>query len=126
MKIILDAYAWIEYFRASDEGEKVKKLLENNESYTLSVNLAEVISKIKRIGGDVEGPYKVIIANSKILELNSSMAREGGLLHAEIYNKVKDMGIADCLLLQAARSINAKIVTGDRHFKEFREAILIR
>jgi len=126
MKIVLDAYAWIEYLDGTEEGVKVKEMLENNECYTLSLNLAEVVSKAKRTGRDVDVVYKAITSNSVVLTLNVDLAKDGGLLHAEIYKKIKDMGLADCLLLQAAREINAKVVTGDRHFKEFKEVILIR
>ena len=126
MKCLMDSYSWIEYFNGTDEGLKVRDILGSNECFTLSINLAEVISKFKRMGEDTDRAYDLILANSKFLAIGSSLSKNGGLLHAEIYGDIKDMGLADCLLLQAARDINAKVVTGDRHFKDFKEAILIR
>jgi predicted nucleic acid-binding protein len=126
MKIILDAYAWIEYLDGTDEGMIVKKLLEDNDCFTLLINLSEVVSKASRTGRDVEIAYKAIISNSELLTLDAKLAKEGGLLHAEIHKKMRDMSLADSLLLQVAREMDAKVVTGDKHFKGFKEAILIR
>ena len=43
----------------------------------------------------------------------------------EIRKKIKDFGLADVFVLLTARKLNAKIITGDPHFKGFKEAILI-
>lgn len=126
MKYLIDSYAWIEYLDGTQEGLKVKKILNNNESYTLTLNLAEVISKTKRTGKDPKISYKAIVSNSKIISINSEIAKDGGIFHAEIHEKIKSFGLVDCLLLMTARKINAKILTGDRHFKGFKEAILLR
>ena len=39
MKFIIDSFAWIEYFKASESGEKAKKIIEKkeNELFTLDV-----------------------------------------------------------------------------------------
>ena len=64
-------------------------------------------------------------ANSKIIDITSEMANDAGLFHAETRKKIKDFGLVDSLMLIAAHKLGAKILTGDAHFKGFREAILI-
>jgi len=126
MRYLIDAYAWIEYLEGSNKGKKVREILtSDNELYTLDLCIAEVISKIKRQQQNVIIAYKAITLNSKIISLGSEDAREGGLLHAEMHSKIKDFGLVDSLLLFIARKRNAKIITGDKHFKNMKEAVFL-
>ena len=127
MKYIIDSYAWIEYLNGSILGEKVKKILEgNNEVFSLNLTISEVISRVKRKGGNIEIVYAAITSNSKVVEITPKIAKKAGEFHAEIRKKIKDFGLADSLILMLARELNAKIVTGDEHFRKFKEAFFIK
>jgi len=127
MKLIIDSYAWVEYLDGSPAGEKVEKLLlGNNEIYTLSLMIAEVISRVKRVGGDFEIAYDAIVSNSKIIDITRGLSKDAGLFHAKIREKIKDFGLVDALVFIAAKEIGAKIVTGDEHFRNFKESIFIK
>ena len=127
MRYVIDAHAWIEYFIGSERGNKVKKILESNENEIFSsiITIAEVVSITKRENRDAEQKYIDIINLSKIFFLNTELAKEAGVLHAETKREIKDFGLADIFVLLTARKLGAKIVTGDPHFKGFKEAILI-
>jgi len=125
MKLIIDSFAWIEYLNGSIVGEKVKEYLSENEIYIIDIIIAEVISKVKRENSNTDIAYKAMISNSKIIPITPEIAKESGLLHAEIREKIKDFGLVDAFILLTARKFNAKILTGDRHFATFKEAILI-
>lgn len=126
MKYLIDAYSWIEYLEGSLIGEKLHKLLqEDNEIYVLPITIAEVVSKVKRKKGNFETAYEAVISNSKIFETTPRIAKEAALIHAEMRQKNSSFGIVDSLLIASAKFLGAKIVTGDRHFKGFPEAILI-
>ena len=126
MKFIIDSSAWIEYLEGSLLGEKVRKILfENNEIYVLNLMIAEVVSKVKRKKGDADTAYNSIISNSKIVELTPKIAKEAGLLHAEIRKKIKNFGLVDAIILSSARKLGAKILTKDEHFRRFKESIFL-
>ena len=127
MKYVIDAHAWIEYFLGSVKGNEVKKILESeeNEIFTSVITVAEVVSVTKRENRDAEQKYMDIINLSKLFFISPEMAKEAGILHAEIRKKVKDFGLADAIVLLTARKLSAKIVTGDPHFKGFKEAVLV-
>ena len=126
MKYIIDSYAWIEYLDGSAKGEKVKDILEkNNEICIISLTIAEVISRAKRKDKDAVIAYETMTANSKIIDITSEMANDAGLFHAVIRKKIKDFGLVDSLILITAHKLGAKILTGDSHFRGFKEAILI-
>jgi predicted nucleic acid-binding protein len=55
-KYIVDAWAWIEYFRGSEYGAKLNDILEDptTDVYTCAITVAEVVSKTAREGRDAE------------------------------------------------------------------------
>ncbi len=127
MKVILDSYAWVEYLDGSDKGWQVKKIIEKAEKiYTLSLSITEVVSRMKRLNRDFEIAYKVMISNSKVLDINPKIAKESGEFHAEIRKKIKNFGLVDSLLFISAKKLGAKIITGDKHFKNFKEVIYLK
>ena len=126
MKYIVDSSAWIEYVEGSHLGQKVRELIVNKEEiYVINLIIAEVISAVKRKGYDVEIAYRAIVSNSKIANLTPPIAKEAGLLHAEIRKKIKTFGLADSLILISAQHLDAKILTGDPHFKNFKNVVFL-
>ena len=126
MKILIDSSAWIEYLEGSTKGEKVREIFSgDNELYVLNFIISEVISKIKRKNMNEELAYRAIITNSKVLNLTPRIAKNAGLLHAEMKKKIKDFGLADALILATAREMNMKVLTEDKHFKKFKEAVFL-
>jgi predicted nucleic acid-binding protein len=125
MKYIIDSSAWIEYLSGSKAGEKVNKIIKKEEIYVISIIISEVISYVKRKKGNVETAYESIIKNAKIMEITPRIAKEAGLLHAEMKEKEIDFPFADSLILCSAKENQTKIITTDNHFKSFKESILI-
>ena len=126
-KYIIDAYAWIEYLIGSKAGEKVKSILEDaaNETYTCAVTVAEVVSKTAREGRDFETAYDILLSNSQIVNVDEEISKEAGVLHCEMRKTTRDFGLADAYVLAVARTVNAKILTGDPQFGGVKEAVLI-
>jgi len=124
---VIDAYAWIEYLIGTDIGSKVKTILEDERSgiYTSAVTLAEVISKVSRGGQEVETAYNVLVTNSDIIDVNEELSKETGIIHAEMRKTKKDFGLADAYVLATARKLKTKILSGDPHFKDVKEAVLL-
>ncbi|MFQ5531994.1 MAG: PIN domain-containing protein [Candidatus Nanoarchaeia archaeon] len=127
MKFILDSYAWVEYLEGNSKGIEVRRILKGkNEIYTLSLCIAEVISRAKRKGANDDIAYRAMTMNSKIISIDEKISRDAGILHGEIKKKIKDFGLVDAYILLIARKLKAKIITGDKHFKNFKEAILLK
>jgi predicted nucleic acid-binding protein len=125
-KHVIDAYAWIEYLDGSDAGKKVASLIESDdEVYTCAITLGEVVSKVARKGKDAKIAYDVLVSNSQIIAVDEEFSLQAGLIHCEMRKKIKDFGLADAYILAIARKLKSKIVTGDPHFQETKEAIMI-
>ena len=126
-KLVMDAYAWIEYLDGSEAGRKVSALLENSdETYTCAMTIAEVVSKVARKAKDVKFAYDVLLSNSQIVNVDEELSLQAGLLHCEMRKTLKDFGLADAYVLATARRLKSKILTGDMHFKNVKESILIK
>ena len=125
---VVDAYAWIEYLDGSEPGAKVNRVLENetSEVYTCAVTVAEVVSKVAREGRDIKLAYDVLLSNSQVINVDEELSKMAGLLHAEMRKKEKDFGLADAYVLATAKKLKSKILTGDPHFRNVKEAILIK
>jgi predicted nucleic acid-binding protein len=126
-RYVVDSYAWIEYLDGTEIGRKVSDLIkENNEIFTCVLTIAEVVSKAARKGKDVKIAYDVLNSNSKIIDADEELSLRAGLLHYEMRKTVKDFGLADAYILATAGKLKAKILTGDMHFKNMKEAVLIK
>ena len=127
-KYIVDSWAWIEYFRGSESGAKLNDILDDatTEVHTSSITIAEVVSKTAREGRDPNAAYEMLLSNSQIIKVNEQISKQAGLLHAKMRETRKDFGIADSIVLASANSLDAKIVTGDAHFKDLKNTVLIK
>lgn len=129
-KILLDTYAWIEYLEGSEEGKRVKKVLENEtDIYTALVSIAELSDAFHR--GDVETKFDwseildYIQLNSIIVELNETEMASAGVLKVDRRKKSDDFGLMDAIILESSRKIDAELMTGDPHLTEEDNAIAL-
>jgi predicted nucleic acid-binding protein len=132
-KYVIDAYAWIEYFKASKCGEVAKKYIESEDSATPTIVVSEISRKLQReieVGNETrEGRLKrleFIRATSRIVNLDFEVAVEAGKTDLDMKKKVKGWGLADSIVLCTARNAKGKVVTGDEHFRELEEVIFIK
>ncbi len=124
---VIDSYAWIEYLDGTEAGRRVNDLLQGeDEAFTCALTVAEVVSKVARKGMDVKTAYDVLLANSKVVSVDEELSLQAGLLHCEMRRSLKDFGLADAYVLATARKLKSKVLTGDQHFKNVKEAVLIK
>ncbi|MBI2598555.1 MAG: type II toxin-antitoxin system VapC family toxin [Candidatus Diapherotrites archaeon] len=117
-KYVLDSHAWIEYFKGTLSGEKAKYFLETQECITPAIVVAELSYKYSTNNEDFEKQLNFILGKSSIIDLNSELALSAGKIKKFVRKKYKNnFGLADAIILATARKINAKVVTGDHHFK---------
>jgi len=121
---VIDSYAWVEYFLGSREGSIAKEYIENGECAISSVTIAELSEKYKRENKDFEKDFHFIIARTKIVELDTKIALLAGEINFENKKKIKNWGMADSIILATAKSLNAKVVTGDGHFRSLNSVMI--
>lgn len=134
LKLLVDTYAWIEFFLGSPKGAKVGQLLEEAEEvYTPTIVLAELSRKYlrdKMLEKDVRHRLGVIQATSDTLDISVDTALAGAKAYFEMADTARrkrrsSPGLSDGLVLGATRLAGAKVVTGDLHFQDLPETIWI-
>ncbi len=131
-EFVIDTYAWIEYFRGSAEGEIARECIDGHNIATPSIVVLELrknlLRKIYEGKETVKGAEKrmnFVRLNSTIIDLDYHTSMKSAELDLEMKKKVKGWGIADSIVLATARELNAKVVTGDKHFRGVKEAVMI-
>ena len=130
---VIDAYAWIEYFRASKPGEIAKKYIESEDSATPTIVVSEISRKLLseiELGNETrEGRLKrleFMRATSQIIDLNFEIAADAGEIDLDMKKKVKGWGLADSIILCTARNVKGNVITGDEHFRNLGETVFIK
>jgi predicted nucleic acid-binding protein len=119
--VVLDSFAWIEYFNGTSAGEKVQNFLETGVALTPAIVVGELWEKHKRLNREFGPKYDFVKARTSIVPLEEELARVAGEVNFERKKRVKGWGMADSIVLATARRAGSKIVTGDPHFKDLTE-----
>jgi len=132
-RYVIDAYAWIEYFRASKFGEVAKRYIESEDSATPTIVVSEISRRLLReieLGNETRAGrlkrLEFIRATSQIVDLDFEIASEAGEIDLDMKKKVKGWGLADSIILCTARNAKGKVITGDEHFRGVEETIFIK
>lgn len=134
MKIVIDAYAWIEVFLGSEKGRKVKEILEQaDELFTPDTVLAEIARKYQREGADertTDARLETITTASNVTQIDAKVALEAARCYTQLVTnarkrKLKTPSLFDAIVLSVSRVVKAKVVTGDEHFRNLPETVWI-
>ena len=116
--MLLDTYAWIEYWKGTPKGKKVEGFLVESQCYTSSLSLAELSEWVEKENRGREEIFETVKGDSIVLVASDSILEQAGILKVQKRKTVKDMGMVDCIILATARAYGLPIVTGDRHFAQ--------
>ncbi len=115
MIVLLDSWAWIEYFRNGEKAKEVAIYLESErEIYISAINVAEVFrallsSETKQLA---EKLVVWMIHRSIIIPVSTEIA----LQSAELKHKHK-WGLGDSIVYATALNQKTELLTGDSDFK---------
>lgn len=132
MKIVIDSYAWIEIFIGSKNGEKAKEIIQKaEETYTPDIVLSEIARKYMREGAEEQTileRLKTIEETTGITPIDKETALESAKCYIELLEKAKKENLKtpslfDAIILATAKTNNAKLLTGDEHFKNLNETL---
>lgn len=123
--MIIDAFAWVEFALGSRRGETVKECVEKEDTTTLVTTLSELREYSLRTKRDFRSLHAFIRARSRIIGISEEMAIRAGELNHERKRMVKDWGMMDSYVLAASEILGENILTGDAHFRDVKNAILI-
>lgn len=134
-RIVVDSYAWIEYFLGTRRGAFVEKaILEAQEAYTPAIVLAEIAAKYGREGAPkqaIKERLKLISETTVITPITIDTATEIPKAKTDLQKNAQKLGLkqkpslADAIILATARKLEAHVLTRDQHFKNLKETLWI-
>ena len=98
--------------------------IENKQSATSVITIAELSEKYEREQRKFDEDFSFIISQTKIIELNTELSILAGKINNENKKKIKNWGMADSIILATAKIKNAKVVTGDEHFRNLNSVMI--
>lgn len=122
--MLLDIYAWIEYFLGSEKGKKVEEFL-REECSTSIVSLAEMSEWCFKNNKNFKERLEIIKRFSKILALNEIVVFAAGKINFEHKKIIRNWGMVDSLVYATAKFYDIKILTGDKHFQNLENVIML-
>jgi len=120
---LIDSWTWIEYWSGGSKADAAAAYIDSSEAAVVStINVAEVYHWILL-------HYDVKIAEEKIETIRRRcfiipVSEEIAIEAARIKHSAK-FALADSFILATAKSVEAKVVTGDPDFTELKEAVYI-
>ena len=122
MTVLVDSWAWIEYFKGTHLAAKAKEIIESSQKILLStINASEIYHfLLKNKPAEAEKLINFVLSSSFVIPLDTGLA----LKAAKIKHSQK-IGLADAIVIATAEENNAMILTGDDDFKDIKNVIYI-
>ncbi len=123
MTVLIDSWAWIEYWKGSKSGKIAATYIDGDEEVFVStINLTETYVWVARNYDEEIARHKIeaIEKRAYIVPVEKGIALEAARL------KLKHkLGIADAVVLATANHIKGNVVTGDPDFKNIDKVTFI-
>ena len=123
--MLIDSYAWIEFFLGTEKGEKVKEILEKGVNYTSIVSIAEITEWSLKNKLETKHFINIIKKISEVINLNEEVVGLAGKINFDHKKTIKGWGMLDSLIYATALLYNLKILTGDKHFENLNNVEMI-
>lgn len=114
--MLFDTSAWIEYFKVSEQGKKVKQMLQQTKCYTCSLSIAELSEWLEKNHFDRKKYLSGVKSLSEIIDPSHEILEVAGILKFKKRETINDFGLIDAIILATAKQYEMQIVTKDRHF----------
>jgi predicted nucleic acid-binding protein len=115
--LLIDSFAWVEFFNGTEKGTIVRRLLDENACFTSAICLAELSEWIEKEKLD-KARLLDVKSLSSIIPLDNDTLELAGVIKVSKRHSAKNFGLIDAIVLATAKQFGLKIVTGDKHFKE--------
>jgi predicted nucleic acid-binding protein len=116
LTVLIDSWAWIEFYAGSEAGERVRAyVMDDDQDVIIStINLAEIYQVALRSFDEktAEARRRALKNRCDIIAVDEEIA----VMAAKIKHDLK-WGLGNALIYATAKCESAKVLTGDIHFK---------
>jgi len=123
--ILLDTSAWVEVFRGTALGKKIKSIIYDKVLFTSVLSIAEISKWCSENSLDDSKFLDIIEENSNLIALKREALISGGKLCANLKKKIHNFDLIDACIYTSARIYGAGILTTDHYFELLEGAQII-
>lgn len=116
--MLLDSAAWIEFFKGSKKGQKVRLIIIQDQCYTSILSIGEIGVWCIKNGLDEREYIAAIEKNSVILNLRKEIMLSGAVINVQHKKNFHNWGMIDALIYATARLYGLIVLTKDTHFQD--------
>jgi predicted nucleic acid-binding protein len=123
MTVLIDSWAWIEYWKGGELAKEAARYIEGTEESIVStINVAEIYFWVTRYYDENTADEKLATVEKRchVIAVEREIAIEAAKIR--ILNK---LSLADSLILATARRAGGKVVSGDSDLKHFEDVIFL-
>jgi predicted nucleic acid-binding protein len=124
MTVLIDSWAWIEYWKGGELAKKAASHIEGDEESVVSaVNITEIYFWVARYYGQEKADEKLRTVEKRchVIPVDKEIAIAAAKIR--IQNK---LALADSLIVATARSAGGKVVSGDSDMKHLEDVIFLK
>ncbi len=114
---LLDTSAWVEYFKGSEKGRRIKIILAEPEVYTSAISIAEISKWLYENNIPPELGVEQLKINSIIINLEEPILIESGKRYFALRKIKPKIGLIDTIIYVSAIIHNFTLVTTDFDFQ---------
>ncbi len=122
--MLLDTYAWIEYFLGTPKGQKVKDILDRQNCFTCALSLAEISEWIEKSTANRIQTLQTVKTQSTILHPTDAILEHAGIIKTKKRIKHPTIGLINSIIIATGQYHGLPIVTGDQHFQDEHSILL--
>lgn len=123
---IMDTSGWIEFFRKSEVGDRIRELVIEGDVLTPTVVLGELRKKYIEEGYEddkFQEDYETIQFMGEIVDLSPEAAIKAGEMRATC--GIRGISLVDCVVITLACMRGGKAISTDKHFRDLEDTIYI-
>ncbi|MDI6820301.1 MAG: type II toxin-antitoxin system VapC family toxin [Candidatus Hodarchaeaceae archaeon] len=115
MTVLVDSWAWVEYFRGSEAGRRAREVIEGSEEVAIvsAINVAEVFHWVLRFYDErtAEEKREAMKQRAFVCDVGEEVAVDAAKLRLR-----KGLGLGGAIVYATAKREKAEILTGDPDF----------
>lgn len=127
--LVIDTYALYEWLVYNNQNyKKYFEEIDVSGGFITELVLLEFYHHVFHERGKINADnlFDAITAKTEIVKLNDERIKKTGQKRSEMLKEKKKLSYTDCLNIVIAEEKNAKVLTGDKEFKEMENAEFVK
>jgi len=123
MTVLIDSWAWIEYWKGGELASEAARYIEGDEESVVStINIAELYFWVARYYDEGTADEKLATVEKRchVVAVEKEVAIDAAKIRV-----LSKLALADSLILATARRVGGKVISGDPDMKDLEDVVFL-